>query len=1726
MSKAMMTTTLHRLMGLLLLLVGVSSPTQAFLFESLTRPDPQWGFINNVNLYKGHLYARGLYRTPLVNGKGGYLVYVVYNDKGEEIEEIGALEEDSPYANSIIMNAADYNHYINEYEVLLQNFEDFYGDDVAIEPQLLTADDYQEHLRELTVVGSDITGDWDGGDATHSISSFTASVLVLPEEMLYTAKTQYLLGAFPIDLTLSGQKTELDDETQSIILSAEGKVLYKSKDRIAHRSIFYEDLATETTDAGRWNQSSFTVAQDYSKEDLKLVQPVSGVAIVTNMHSMGGDTTDSNGQFNLAVRITPCPLFSYEMPIQLEAQIPYRPFNPELSRQSVYYLTKAGNFICQGYGPNMNTMVQRLDFPIDVNMISGQFDFPNVALATEADPIQLEYDFKTPELDENAEPSEPPPSRFTKARFESYDFDLDGQFDRSVCGNLSDDADKIFMPVSEADDQARDCRAATVQGIYLSGYPNAPYTCTDTDGDGVINPEDPNCQPQFTRLVDTQKISEDIGLVIRMATAHLQDTDLFIIRQATGQLVSMRQGLQDSEEAYGGSLNDIAATQDQVRANFRMLMRGPDSHLARSFEYSRLRDDDNGFSQWQQNSNMAPEFQKLEEADQVRTGEQLQLYAINRVTGYIGSASFTLEPAQIATGRLDTVLPTIEMLPPNLKIWAERTYDIEAGLTKDEQRRYLIGNEGVGEADDTYIQITVQWLDQDGRPLPAALSNYGYTGRLAYVSGSNTLADSAQTGQARFAIEPGTHVEVVRLSGGIANQHYYLQVNAVPAAEFDDFGLAGDGATPETQDRSEEATFKEVEHNLYRPERFVPFKTPQYSEEMTELQQQAHALEMNRRLAANIDIANFIKPEASYRWYYRPDYQFSVYDLEVQSIEVDHRDDTGEIKAVELINSDKAILTDKDELMHILFDIAGPDKTALERIDGQQTLVLAVGEFETQVEITDNQTIHFSNFDHLSQLESSDYLTIALYANEDEANILWQFAFGTFGIYSDENRDGRIVTKNNYSQHFVVAEPGVPTNSALESETDLEPETILPIMDRATTKEYPLLMWLNDDDDKGEIQSGADFSVSKFDQNSNNYKIAGMRDLVDYFPIFVDVQSMVKSFSPSQYEYILKEKTSSLKMVEAHANAHPSGDKILMPGFSDEHSNFKKIHSSPVVASFFEDLRVTPITARGVQLSDTFLYRAGKGIGGIILLEGVNRSQEDRPLELELVIQKKSTGEIESTTSMWIQTSPVEEMFRHINLQYIPGLLFPDEVDHKGFPNRLMPKAYPDKRTTTDYFVFLHGYNVMGEPAKGWVGEIFKRMYQAGFKGRFVGVTWHGASDNSAGAPDYHSAIYDAFVTSEVLAEEIPKYTVGASSVTLAGHSMGNVVISNAISQFGLVHDKYFMIDAAVAIEAYDAEQVTVVSRGLEVPKMFERMIEAKWKGYSEDVMASNWHKLFNEGDPRRKLTWNNHFSDALENAYNFYSSGENILENANESEAVLASWDDLVFRGGRHSWVTQEIGKGCQSAVFAFKNKPCQGGWEFNEHHPDIMYLVPTKNKIEGGVIQYSRGLPEGVNAALVKPDGDPNKLTTEALAQFGFFRKFDDFADDIYAPINEGNELRTDSPSPSKDSMEKLMERNETTWQLLASGIPVRSFAAGANKLDTLERFGESGRNFDMQDMRDVDATEKPFWPEEREFLLDGGFGFDWFHTDIRDVAYPYVYEVFDEFVNIIEGKESQDD
>ena len=75
----------------------------------------------------------------------------------------------------------------------------------------------------------------------------------------------------------------------------------------------------------------------------------------------------------------------------------------------------------------------------------------------------------------------------------------------------------------------------------------------------------------------------------------------------------------------------------------------------------------------------------------------------------------------------------------------------------------------------------------------------------------------------------------------------------------------------------------------------------------------------------------------------------------------------------------------------------------------------------------------------------------------------------------------------------------------------------------------------------------------------------------------------------------------------------------------------------------------------------------------------------------------------------------------------------------------------------------------------------------------------------------------------------------------------------------------------------------------------------------------------------------------------------------------------------------------------------------------------------------------------------------------------------------------------------------------KLISEMIPALSLAAG---LATVGGFG-SGRNFDMQNSMETG------WPSVR--LGDPDKLNKWLHSDFRNVGYPYVYTIFDEFVNL---------
>lgn len=83
--------------------------------------------------------------------------------------------------------------------------------------------------------------------------------------------------------------------------------------------------------------------------------------------------------------------------------------------------------------------------------------------------------------------------------------------------------------------------------------------------------------------------------------------------------------------------------------------------------------------------------------------------------------------------------------------------------------------------------------------------------------------------------------------------------------------------------------------------------------------------------------------------------------------------------------------------------------------------------------------------------------------------------------------------------------------------------------------------------------------------------------------------------------------------------------------------------------------------------------------------------------------------------------------------------------------------------STTKRIVYLHGYNLNTQQARGEHSSFFKRLYQMGLKYDFTGVTWFGWQSQKKTpplvgpikCPDYYENVINAFKTSPALVDEL-----------------------------------------------------------------------------------------------------------------------------------------------------------------------------------------------------------------------------------------------------------------------------------------------------------------------------------------------------------------------------------
>jgi len=372
------------------------------------------------------------------------------------------------------------------------------------------------------------------------------------------------------------------------------------------------------------------------------------------------------------------------------------------------------------------------------------------------------------------------------------------------------------------------------------------------------------------------------------------------------------------------------------------------------------------------------------------------------------------------------------------------------------------------------------------------------------------------------------------------------------------------------------------------------------------------------------------------------------------------------------------------------------------------------------------------------------------------------------------------------------------------------------------------------------------------------------------------------------------------------------------------------------------------------------------------------------------------SGEVLFNSPVIVTALDVHRMYRWLNLESVCGANAGPKYDER------LSVQWPDSEHADANVVFVHGYNVHPSEAWDWSQAMFKRLWWTGMDAGVTAVLWRGNEsqwwipvENCYATRNYHQNVLNAFRTASTFATRVNAEIPGTKKYMIA-HSLGNMLVSAARQFHGLQYEQYFMLNAAVPVEAYDPD-------GGVTDETKNAMTPSAWRPYPDRVRPTHWYKLFlnKPGDARQGLTWKGLFKD-VDNTINFYSSQDEVVANGN------GKWKWPLTR--RFAWYNQERARGSYLVSFS-----PQAGWEFSDY-----YVKEVFEGVQNGEPQYSY--------RKYTPDETFSIANTNLMAR-PFFKDFSD--GQIYG---EGGSAF-------------LLSNDMVRWYALSHGIPAESFAAGAN-------------------------------------------------------------------------------
>jgi pimeloyl-ACP methyl ester carboxylesterase len=362
-----------------------------------------------------------------------------------------------------------------------------------------------------------------------------------------------------------------------------------------------------------------------------------------------------------------------------------------------------------------------------------------------------------------------------------------------------------------------------------------------------------------------------------------------------------------------------------------------------------------------------------------------------------------------------------------------------------------------------------------------------------------------------------------------------------------------------------------------------------------------------------------------------------------------------------------------------------------------------------------------------------------------------------------------------------------------------------------TTSDKPYRFWLNDDQDNVQtvdpfygtvlISEGETLPVSVAD--NTQHKIITKRNLEDFARLWIDLSGATDALDWGMQIGLKWKNVSGAPAINIYPSVDGDGSSSYLTDDAAAQSQ---------IAGVFNDAVRDKNDKQTVDANGTFIFKpvywnnlSDDNPKKCLLFEGAREGEG----ELTIVFLDQEGNELAEGGSVWLDLKNIKEMYERAKAQP-ENIVAPYDLN----PPFTGPVNYvPDSNghefqkpwyQSEQCVVFVHGWNMSYDDYISFSEIMFKRLWQQGYKGHFAAFRWDTRkSDGQFDTGEYNWSENRAFVYGTALNSLVTNLS-GSYTVSIVGHSMGNIVCGEALRQ-GMRVRNYLLMEAAIPISCYDA---------------------------------------------------------------------------------------------------------------------------------------------------------------------------------------------------------------------------------------------------------------------------------------------------------------------------------